>query len=132
MLALESITENPYQATPYLVSGAIDIVRNTGMGITGQIRLANLAEMFGINCHGGNPHVVAAIRNDDWWETHAREAVWKNSRWNDSNRSLVKATSGLIKDTTVVKNGYRYVPQNPGLGREIDWNRIEEQTVDTI
>ena len=47
---------------PYLAAGAIDIVRQTGLGITGQMKLANLAEMFGLNCHGGNPHVLAAIR----------------------------------------------------------------------
>ena len=130
VLALESITGNPYLATPYLAAGAIDIVRQSGMGITGQMKLANLAEMFGINCHGGNPHVVAAIRNDDWWETHAREAL--NRGWNETNRSLVKAASGLIRDTTVVKDGYMYVPQTPGLGREIDWDRIQAQTVATI
>ena len=64
VMALESIQGNPYLAAPYLAADAIDIVRQTGLGITGQIKLANLAEMFGLNCHGGNPHVVAAIRND--------------------------------------------------------------------
>ena len=43
----------------------VDIVRNQAMGITGQMKLANLAEMFGKNTHGGHSHVVAAIRNDD-------------------------------------------------------------------
>ena len=71
VMALESIPENPYLATPYLTADAIDIVRQTGLGITGQMKLANLAETLGKNCHGSNPHVVAAIRNDDWWEVSA-------------------------------------------------------------
>ena len=122
VMALESVPGNPYQATPYLAADAIDIVRQTGLGITGQMKLANLAEMFGKNCHGGNPHVVAAIRNDDWWEVGA----WQSS---SKDRSLEAAFSDLIKDTTQVKDGYMYVPQTPGLGREIDWQQIEERTV---
>jgi L-alanine-DL-glutamate epimerase-like enolase superfamily enzyme len=122
VMALESIPGNPYLATPYLVADAIDIVRQTGLGITGQIKLANLVEMFGKNCHGGNPHVVAAIRNDDWWEV----AAWPPT---GKDRSLEAAFAGLIRDTTEVKDGYMYVPQTAGLGREIDWEQIEERTV---
>ena len=71
VMALGSIPGNLYLATSYLTADAIDIVRQTGLGITGQKKLANLAEMLRKNCHGGNPHVVAAIRNDDWWEVSA-------------------------------------------------------------
>jgi L-alanine-DL-glutamate epimerase-like enolase superfamily enzyme len=125
VMALESISGNPYLATPYLSADAIDIVRQTGLGITGQMKLANLAEMFGKNCHGGNPHVVAAIRNDDWWEV----AAWPPT---GKDRSLDGAFAGLICDTTRVENGYMYVPQSAGLGRAIDWDGIEERTVERI
>ncbi|MXZ08776.1 MAG: hypothetical protein F4Y79_04960 [Gemmatimonadetes bacterium] len=122
VMALESIQGNPYLAAPYLSIGAIDIVRQTGLGITGQMKLANLAEMFGLNCHGGNPHVVAAVRNDDWWEVSA----WPPT---GADRSLASAFAGLIEETTEVRDGYMYVPQTPGLGRKVDWDRIEAQTV---
>jgi L-alanine-DL-glutamate epimerase-like enolase superfamily enzyme len=125
VMALESIAGNPYLAVPYLSADAIDIVRQTGLGITGQIKLANLAEMFGKNCHGGNPHVVASVRNDDWWEV----AAWPPT---GKDRSLDAAFSGLIRDTTKIKDGYMYVPQTPGLGREIDWESIEARTVVTV
>ena len=125
VMALESIAGNPYLAAPYLSADAIDIVRQTGLGITGQIKLANLAEMFGKNCHGGSPHVVASVRNDDWWEVGAWPPTSKD-------RSLDAAFSGLIRDTTKIENGYMYVPQSPGLGREIDWEEIEARTVLTI
>ena len=98
VMALESIPENPYLATPYLTADAIDIVRQTGLGITGQMKLANLAEMFGKNCPGGNPHVIAAIRNDDWWEVSA---------WPPTSRycSLDAAFSDVIIDATEVRSG---------------------------
>ena len=51
VMAMESIKGNPYLAKQYLATGAIDIVRQTGLGITGQMKLANLAEMFGKNAH---------------------------------------------------------------------------------
>ena len=122
VMALESIHGNPYLATPYLVAGAIDIVRNTGLGITGKMKLANLAEMFGLNVHGGGAQVVAATRNDDWWEVGA----WLPTA---ADRSISAAFSGLIRETTEVRDGYMYVPQTPGLGREIDWAQIEARTV---
>lgn len=125
VLALESNPGNPYLASPYLAGGATDIVRQTGLGITGQMKLANLAEIFGLNCHGGNPHVVAAIGNDDWWETPAWSPLVPN-------RSLISASANLIKDMTVVKHGFMHVPQTPGLGREIDWDGIERQTITKI
>ena len=125
VLALESVEGSPYLATPYLVAGAIDIVRQRGLGITGQMKLANLAEMFGINCHGGNPHVVAAVRNDDWWE----EPGWSMT---GPDRAIRKVVGNLVRDTHRVEGGYMYVPQTPGLGREIDWQGIADRTVATI
>ncbi len=125
VLALESVQGAPYLATPYLAAGAVDIVRQTGLGITGQMKLSNLAEMFGVNCHGGSPHVVAAVRNDDWWEVPA----WPPT---SPDRALRKAVSALIRDTHRVEAGYMYVPQTPGLGREIDWKGIADRTVEVI
>jgi L-alanine-DL-glutamate epimerase-like enolase superfamily enzyme len=125
VLALESVQGAPYLAVPYLSAGAIDIVRQTGLGITGQMKLANLAEMFGVSCHGGNPHVVAAIRNDDWWE----HAAWPPTA---PDRVITAATSKLIRATHRVEDGYMYVPQTPGLGREIDWDQIADRTVLSI
>ena len=108
------------------MAGAIDIVRNTGLGITGKMKLSNLAEMFGLNVHGGGAQVVAATRNDDWWEVGA----WKP---HVADRSISAAFAGLIQDTTEVRDdGYMYVPQTPGLGREIDWEQIEARTIMTI
>ena len=130
VLALESNLGHPYVATPYMQSGAIDIVRNVAMGITGQMKLANLAETFGMNAHGGNVHVIAAVRNDDWYEHHARNAFKRFD--NELTRPLTLAAASLIKETFEVRDGYMYVPQTPGLGREIDWEEIEARTINTL
>ena len=124
---MESVEGLPYLATPYLQNNVVDIVRNQAMGITGQMKLANLAEMFGKNTHGGHAQVLAAIRNDDWYEHHAREAFQRGD--NMPRRPLSLAASELIKETSEVRDGYMYVPQTPGLGREIDWEQIEARTI---
>ena len=124
VLALESIEGHPYLVVPYLVAGAVDIVRQRGLGITGQIKLANLCDMFGVGCHGGNPHVVAAVRNDDWWEHTSAPLA--------PPPSLQTAFASLIQDTTRVEGGYMYPPTGPGLGRRIDWDGIESRTIATV
>lgn len=50
----------PYTASSYLALRATDFVRQRGVGITGQIKLAQLAESFGVNVHGGNPQIGRA------------------------------------------------------------------------
>jgi len=121
ILALEfmgAVGGEPYIAAPYLALGAVDIVRQRGIGITGQIKTAHLAEAFGAKVHGGSPHVVAAISNDPFFETGGPKKP---------------PEKGIIRDMTVIgEDGYMYVPQGPGLGREIDWNEIEERRVGTI
>ena len=47
-------------------------------------------------------------------------------------RSISAAFAGLIRETTQVRDGYMYVPQTPGLGREIDWAQIEARTITTV
>ena len=71
ILALEwsgAIGGQPFNASPFLALGACDIVRQRAVGITGQIKLAHLAESFGVDVHGGNPHVILAIKNDPIFE----------------------------------------------------------------
>lgn len=122
ILVLESIPGAPFLNVPYLAAGAGDIMRQTGLGITGQLKLARLAESFGMNCHGGNPHVVAAIRNDDWWEV----AAWPSTA---PDRALRAAFGDLLRDTHRVEDGYLRVAQDPGLGRKVDWQAIRSRTI---
>ncbi|MXX03281.1 MAG: hypothetical protein F4X08_10280 [Gemmatimonadetes bacterium] len=63
-----AIGGQPYNTAPYLAMQAADIVRQRGIGITGQIKQAQLAESFGVEVHGGDPHVILAIGNDPVFE----------------------------------------------------------------
>ena len=54
----------PFNTAAFLALEAADIARNRGVGITGQIKQAQLCESFGVQCHGGNHHVVLATSND--------------------------------------------------------------------
>jgi L-alanine-DL-glutamate epimerase-like enolase superfamily enzyme len=71
VLALEwigAIGGQPFNAAPYVALQATDIVRQRGIGITGQIKVAQMAESMGVPVHGGDPHVILAIDNDPLFE----------------------------------------------------------------
>ena len=71
VLALEwigAIGGQPFNAAPYVALQATDIVRQRGIGITGQMKVAQMAESMGMPVHGGDPHVVLAIANDPLFE----------------------------------------------------------------
>jgi L-alanine-DL-glutamate epimerase-like enolase superfamily enzyme len=71
VLALEwigAIGGQPFNAAPYVALQATDIVRQRGIGITGQIKVAQMAESMGVPVHGGDPHVILAIGNDPLFE----------------------------------------------------------------
>ena len=73
VLALEWIGHiggQPFNAASYVALGATDIVRQRGIGITGQIKVAHMAESMGVPVHGGDPHVILAIGNDPVFEAH--------------------------------------------------------------
>ena len=71
VLALEwigAIGGQPFNAAPYVALQATDIVRQRGIGITGQMKVAQMAESMGMPVHGGDPHVILAIDNDPLFE----------------------------------------------------------------
>ena len=71
VLALEwigAIGGQPFNAAPYVALGATDIVRQRGIGITGQLKVAQMAESMGVPVHGGDPHVILGVENDPLFE----------------------------------------------------------------
>jgi len=71
VLALEwigAIGGQPFNAAPYVALQATDIVRQRGIGITGQYKVAQMAESMGVPVHGGDPHVILAVGNDPLFE----------------------------------------------------------------
>ena len=102
---------------------AADIVRadvSWKHGITGTLKIAHLAEAFGMNCEIHtttmnymdlvNLHVSCAIKNCEYFEYFVPE---------DNYRLPMKG------DLPVDSDGVIHVPNAPGVGAELDWELIE-------
>ncbi len=73
VLAMEWIGHlagQPFDAARFLAHNAIDIVRQRAVGITGQLKLAQLCETFGVPVHGGDAHLHLAVHNDPLFEAY--------------------------------------------------------------
>jgi L-alanine-DL-glutamate epimerase-like enolase superfamily enzyme len=118
---------SPYNYAEYIRRGALDVVRfvvdNVG-GITGGMKIARLAELFGMECA---PH--------NWGETldlaahfHC-ELAMPNSVWFEMTLPQGIGDRPYIKDRIrIAKDGYVYAPTKPGLGYEIDYDVLDKMT----
>ncbi|HYE84583.1 MAG TPA: enolase C-terminal domain-like protein [Clostridia bacterium] len=110
----------------YITRGAVDIVRTFGDyigGITPMIKTAHLCEAHHIKNepHSFGPtlvqaahfHIMLAIRNCDFFESPVPEGVFD---------------AGMKDTIRVQKDGMVYAPTKPGLGYEIDWDYIDNET----
>ena len=102
---------------------AADIVRadvSWKCGITGTLKIAHLAESFGLNCEIHtttmnymdlvNLHVSCAIRNCKYFEYFVPEEDF-----------MFPMSERLPIDG----NGVVHVPQGPGVGADLDWELVE-------
>ncbi|MFA6108451.1 MAG: enolase C-terminal domain-like protein [Candidatus Latescibacterota bacterium] len=127
--ATEYLPGTIYSTAQVLAQQAVDIVRASVPwrgGITDMVKIARLAEAFGVNCeitsvgamHGFvHAHVLAAIRNCTFFET------WQLG-------SL--GGEPLIRNPLEVRDGHVSVPCGPGLGVQLDWGQVERQTQSVI
>ncbi len=116
--------------TPWITMRATDFLRGDVVikgGITGLMKIAHLAEAFGMNCevhdaynamnNVASLHVMMAIDNCDWFEVLA---------FNKSGEhSLDHLGYGLAEPFRVDAEGNVHAPTGPGLGAEIDWPLIK-------
>lgn len=106
---------------------AADIVRadvSWKCGITGTLKIAHLAESFGMQCEIHtttmnymdlvNLHVSCAIRNCKYFEYFVPE------------EDFSFPMKGLLP---IDENGMIQVPEGPGVGAELDWELIEKNCV---
>jgi L-alanine-DL-glutamate epimerase-like enolase superfamily enzyme len=114
----------------YVRQGAVDIVRGDVLmkaGITGMRKLAIMSEMHGydLEIHGtltplldiANLHVSGSIRNSEYAET-----FWEPFyRFGLKGSPLVPGPDGMLA-----------VPTAPGLGVDLDWDWIDDHTIETI
>ena len=109
----------PYQTAPYIALGAVDIVRQRGVGITGSVKQAQLAESFGIQVHGGDPHTILACTNDP-----VHEAMGVFPRPPDEELDCL--------GTTVVEDGYMSIAWRPVRPAEPDWDQISRDAITIV
>ncbi|UUX94967.1 enolase C-terminal domain-like protein [Aquabacterium sp. J223] len=124
-------TELPFAGfdtyAPWLMAQATDFLRGDVAfkgGITTMLKTAHLAEGFGMNYeihHGSNSlnnvanlHVAAAIHNCEYFEVLLPDANNKH---------------GLVQDLEIDGQGQVHVPDGPGLGVEVDMDRVRRQQV---
>ena len=123
--AAEYLPGSAFSTSQLVAQQAVDIVRASipwRGGITDLLKIARLAEAFGLNCevtsvgvmHGFvHAHVLGAIRNCRFFEG------WKLG-------SL--GGEPLIQNPLHIADGYLEVPTGPGLGVELDWAAVEKHT----
>lgn len=118
---------SPYNFAEYIRRQALDVVRlivdNIG-GITGAMKVAHLAECFGLECaphnwgdvfdHAVHFHCELAMPNNVWFEMTVPQGT--------SDRPYMKDRIRIAKD------GYVYAPTKPGLGYEIDRDVLDKLT----
>ncbi|MBS1877648.1 MAG: mandelate racemase/muconate lactonizing enzyme family protein [Acidobacteria bacterium] len=117
-----------YDYAEYLRRGAVDVVRfivdNVG-GITGGMKIAAMAECFGLECaphnwgdtldHAVHFHCELAMPNDVWFEMTIPQGVYDHPWMKDRIR--------------VAADGFVHAPTKPGLGYEIDHAELDRATV---
>ena len=116
-----------YDYAEYIRRGAVDVVRfivdNVG-GITGGMKVAALAECFGLECaphnwgdtldHAVHFHCELAMPNNVWFEMTVPQGTLEQPYMKDRIR--------------VAQDGYVYAPSKPGLGYEIDRDALDNLT----
>ena len=110
----------PFNASAFIAQQACDILRQRAVGITGQMKLAHLAESFGAMVHGGNHHVILAIRNDPSFEAY----MGIKPRPAESDLDC--------RGTLVVENGAMSIAYNDRRPPEPDWDEYKRTAVEVV
>ena len=130
VLGIEVLPGSLYSAPEYIVRGAVDMIRGDVLfkgGITAVKKMAALAEAFGMNMeihtncnplgNAAHMHVTCSIKNCEFYEVFVPEEYFN---------------FGVKEDIRIDDEGYAHVPQQPGLGMEIDWDSIDKWTITTL
>ena len=127
--ATEYLPGSIHSTSQVIAECAVDIVRASVPwrgGITDMLKIARLAESFGMNCeitssgvmHGFvHTHVIGAIRNCTFFEGWSVGSIGGDP---------------FIDNPREIRDGYVDVPQGPGLGVELNWGEIEKATEEVL
>ncbi|WP_440009138.1 mandelate racemase family protein [Halomicrococcus sp. SG-WS-1] len=120
--------------TDFVANEATDFVRadpEYDAGITGAMKVANVAEGFGLDVefHAPGPaqrHCIAATRNANYYELALVHPDCQNTQ-----PPVYQGDYSDLLDT-VDRDGTVPVPDGPGLGVEYDWEYIEDNQTGTV
>lgn len=129
VVGTETLAAHPYSLAEVVATHAVDAIRAdvswTG-GVTGVLKSAHLAESFGMNCelHSTifhplellNLHLCAALKNCTWFEV----------------LTPVERFDFGLNEGLPIQNGTAYLPDTPGLGQALDWDLIENSTMEAL
>lgn len=122
-----AIGGQPFNTAPYLAMQAADIVRQRGIGITGQIKQAQLAESFGAQVHGGNPQVVLAVANDPLYETVGGLVTQvRDGAGRPADNTLD------CRGTPYVEDGHLQIAWRPERPATPDWDDMERTATSVL
>jgi L-alanine-DL-glutamate epimerase-like enolase superfamily enzyme len=137
ILATETLIGGLHALAPWITSGATDYLRGDVVikgGITGLMKIAHLAEGFGMNCeihdaynslnNVASLHVAAAVNNCHWFEILIVDPPGKHT--------FDHLNMCLADPFVIERNGHIVVPEAPGLGVEIDWDRLKSAGLRTL
>lgn len=137
LMATEITRGGLYALPQWITTGATDFLRGDVVikgGITGMMKIAHLAEAFSMNCevHAGynalgnlaNLHVTMAMTNCDWFEV----IVFNRA----GDHDLEHLDYGLAERIAVDSDGLVHAPTRPGLGIDVDWERIDSARLGVI
>jgi len=133
LLATETTLGGLHTLAPWITTGATDFLRGDVVikgGITGLMKIAHLAEAYGMNCeiHDGynamnnvaNLNVAMAIDNCDWFEVLAFNR--------SGDHSLEHLSYGLEQPLVIDADGDLAAPTRAGLGIGLDWELIRSSS----
>ena len=121
----------PHQVHSYaqmLALGAVDGIKppiEIG-GITEVVKLAHLAEGFGAKIH-----VQASDITWGFASVHANGGM-ENMVLLEVHPPFETHTHAAVRNPLVVEDGYVRMPEGPGLGIDLDWDIIEQETTEVI
>jgi L-alanine-DL-glutamate epimerase-like enolase superfamily enzyme len=125
--ATEAVYGGPSGVAEFIRVGAADIVRadvSWRWGITGTMKTMHVAEAFGLSCELhttmmgpmdiANLHVACAARNSEYFELLVPHEAW---------------AFPMREPYPIDSAGLIHVPSGPGLGVEIDWDAVDDETL---
>lgn len=129
VVGTEVLPKHPYSVAECVATRVVDAVRAdpswTG-GVTGVLKTARLAEAFLMNCELHttifhplemvNVHLNGAVRNSSYFEM-----LWPTDPF----------AFGL-REELPIKDGVVTMPEKPGLGIDLDWDLIDNATIEKL